>query len=270
MHRILMGVMLLALSGCGGTAATQLRTWLESSSTWQWQLQGDLNTSYDVTLYDIDLFDSSAETIRRLHTAGRKVICYFSAGSYEDWRSDADRFPSSTLGKALDGWDGERWLDIRSDALHSVMLARLDRAVSKGCDGVEPDNVDGYTNDTGFPLTAADQRRYNTFIARAAHERGLVIGLKNDLDQIPQLLPFYDFALNEQCHEYHECDKLQPFVTAGKPVFVAEYTARFRDDPAARDALCSQSRREHLHTLILPRELDGSFRYSCDKTPHAH
>jgi len=264
MHRILMGVMLLALSGCGGTPATQPRAWLEGNSTWQWQLQGDLNTAYDVTLYDIDLFDSSTVTIHRLHAAGRKVICYFSAGSYEDWRTDAGNFPSSVRGKALDGWAGEQWLDIRSDALHSVMLARLDLAVSKGCDGVEPDNVDGYTNDTGFPLTAADQRRYNLFIADAAHDRGLTVGLKNDLDQISELVASYDFALNEQCHEFDECDKLQPFVTAGKPVFVAEYATRYRDDTAARDTLCRASRQAHIHTLILPRGLDGSYRDSCD------
>jgi len=270
MHKTFMTLMLVILTGCGSTPAAKPAAWLESNSTWQWQLQGDLNTSYDVTLYDIDLFDTSDETIRTLHAAGRKVICYFSAGSYEDWRTDAGDFPSSVRGKALDGWAGEQWLDIRSDTLHSVMLARLDRAVSKGCDGVEPDNVDGYTNDTGFPLTAADQHRYNLFIADAAHERGLAVGLKNDLDQILELVASYDFALNEQCHEFDECDKLQPFVTAGKPVFVAEYAARYRDDPAARDALCTQSRHEHLHTLILPRELDGSFRYSCDKTSHAH
>lgn len=41
------------------------------------------------------------------------------------------------------------------------MQARLDLAVQKGCDGVEPDNVDGYQNNSGFPLTAQDQLAYN-------------------------------------------------------------------------------------------------------------
>ena len=34
---------------------------------------------------------------------------------------------------------------------------------SAGCDGVEPDNVDGYVNDTGFDLTAGDQLDFNRF-----------------------------------------------------------------------------------------------------------
>jgi len=67
----------------------------------------------------------------------------------------------------------------------------------KGCDGVEPDNVDGYTNDTGFNLTSNDQIQYNKFLANEAHQRGLSIGLKNNLDQIEVLEPFFDFAVNE-------------------------------------------------------------------------
>jgi len=31
----------------------------DQNSSWQWQLQGDINTSYAVDLYDIDLFDSN-------------------------------------------------------------------------------------------------------------------------------------------------------------------------------------------------------------------
>ena len=88
---------------------------------------------------------------------------------------------------------------------------------------MEPDNVDGYLNDTGFPLTYEDQLRYNIWLAERAHERGLSIGLKNDMDQIPDLLPYFDWALNEQCFEYNECETLTPFINAGKPVFNTEY-----------------------------------------------
>jgi hypothetical protein len=39
------------------------------------------------------------------------------------------------------------------------------------------DNVDGFTNATGFPLTPVDQLTYNRFLAMEAHVRGLSIGL---------------------------------------------------------------------------------------------
>ncbi|MCB1776000.1 MAG: endo alpha-1,4 polygalactosaminidase [Candidatus Competibacteraceae bacterium] len=191
---------------------------------WQWQLTQSIDTSFDVEMYDIDLFDTPQATIDELHAANRVVICYFSAGSHEDWRPDANRFPSSVLGRTLDGWPGEKWLDISNiDILIPIMEARLDLAVSKGCDGVEPDNVDGYSNNTGFTLSDQDQIAYNRWLASAAHMRGLSIGLKNDLEQVRDLFEDFDWALNEECFEYDECAMLIPFITAGKAVFGVEY-----------------------------------------------
>ena len=198
-------------------------------TSWQWQLSGAIDTSVDARMYDIDLFETSRATIDRLHQDGRVVICYFSAGSRENWRPDRDRFPSSVLGKTLAGWPDEQWLDIRRlDVLAPIMEARLDLAVDKGCDGVEPDNVDGYANDTGFPLSGHDQLRFNRWLARAAHSRGLSVGLKNDLNQVRELVDDFDWALNEQCFQYNECDRLTPFIQRGKAVFGVEY----QGDPA--------------------------------------
>jgi hypothetical protein len=237
-------------------------------SRWQWQLQPDaasrINTTYDVEVYDIDIFNAPASVIADLHAQGRRVIGYLSAGTYESFRSDAGEFQASELGNALEDFPDERWLDIRSDNVRRIVLARLDHAVSRGFDGVEPDNVDGYANDSGFPLTAADQLAFNRFVANEAHKRNLSVGLKNDLDQIGELVEYYDFAVNEQCHEFEECDRLQPFIDAGKPVFNAEYATQFVDEPATRDQMCTESLDQDLRTLVLPLDLDDSFRFSCD------
>lgn len=199
--------------------------WRPSPGTsWQWQLSGTIDTSFDVEMYDIDLFDTPTSVIDTLHSQGRIVICYFSAGSWENWRPDAGDFPDAVKGRS-NGWPGEKWLDIRAiDTLAPIMSARLDLAVRKGCDGVEPDNIDGYTNNTNFPLSDQDQLNFNIWLANAAHARGLSIGLKNDLDQVEELEPYFDWALNEQCYEYNECELLTPFVTAGKAVFGVEYS----------------------------------------------
>lgn len=201
----------------------------EPGTTWQWQLSDEIDTSFDVQMYDIDLFDTPADTIDALKAEDRVVICYFSAGSLEDWRPDADQFPADVIGRPLDDWPGEYWLDIRQlDVLQPIMAARLDLAMDKGCDGVEPDNITAYTNRTGFRLTYEDQLAYNRWLADAAHARGLSIGLKNDLDQVEDLVDDFDWALNEQCFEYEECDLLLPFIEAGKTVFGVEYEG----DPA--------------------------------------
>jgi hypothetical protein len=161
---------------------------------------------------------------------GARAVCYFSAGSYENWREDRGRFPERVLGDPLEGWPGERWLDVRErDTLLPIMRRRMKRCAHKGFDAVDPDNVDGYQNRAGFPLGGRDQLRYNRALAREAHDLGLAIGLKNDLGQVPKLAGDYDFAVNEQCFEYRECARLRPFIRAGKAVFNVEY-GRLRCD----------------------------------------
>ncbi|MCU7834316.1 MAG: endo alpha-1,4 polygalactosaminidase [gamma proteobacterium symbiont of Taylorina sp.] len=235
----------------------------EVSVSWQWHLNGVVNTDYQVKIYDIDLFESSPLLINQLKASGSKVICYFSAGSYENYRTDKDKFIPSELGNIMDGWPDEQWLDIRSENVVEIMLSRLDLAVQKGCDGVEPDNMDAYTNNSGFDLNANDQLAFNKLIANESHNRGLSVGLKNDLNQISELVDFFDFSVNEQCYEYDECNTLVPFINKGKPVLNAEYLDEYINDSNAREDLCQIANKQQFSTLILPLDLDDSFRYSC-------
>jgi hypothetical protein len=193
-------------------------------TSWHVQYMGKINLAAKVAAYDLDLFDIDAPMIETLHGRGVKVICYFSAGSFEGWRPDVKRFPASVLGRALTGWKYEKWLDIRKiDILKPIMEGRIKMAAQKGCDAVDPDNVEGYDNQSGFGLTYKDQIIYNKMISNLAHSAGLAVGLKNDLDQVDDLLPYFDFQVNEQCFEYHSCNQLIPFIKADKPVFNIEY-----------------------------------------------
>lgn len=214
------------------------------NTSWNWVLSAVPAAPYrNVAMYDIDGFNASASDVTAMHNAGIKVVCYVSAGTYENWRPDASQFPPALLGNGVSGWPGENWLDVRDvqqsgSVLRSIMDARLDMCQQKGFDAVELDNVDGYTNPTGFPLTASDQLFYNATLANDSHQRGLSVLQKNDNAQIPDLLPYFDGALNEQCNQYSECTTaaqngnygLDQYVAAGKPVFQAEYslpTSRF-------------------------------------------
>ena len=235
----------LACSGCWHPAL---------NTSWQWKLSA-LPTAAEISgntfgMWDIDGFDNSAATVTGLK-AHSKVVCYISAGSYEGWRADASTFPGSAslnsktpnhailgiLGWKMSGWD-ERWLDIRGvqtpgSALAGIMTARVQMCKDKGFNAVEFDNVDGYSNPTGFPLTAADQTYYNAWLANTAHSLGLSAVLKNDNAQIGTLLPYFDLALNEECWHYAECTTAQlgspgydSFVAAGKAVFGVEYSGQ--------------------------------------------
>lgn len=196
-------------------------------ATWQYQLQGTVDTSIDARVFDIDGFTTSAATVGALHAQSRHVICYLDGGSWEDFRPDASAFPETILGKPYQGYANERWLDIRDHTvLPGLLRSRLQsQCAKKGFDGVEWDNVEGFANDTGFPLTAEDQRRFNTWLARITHEAGLRVALKNDREQVDALVSGFDYAVDEECLQYGECGKLQPYVAAGKPVFDVEYVA---------------------------------------------
>ena len=206
------------------TVQAQQARWIPKPGTpWQWQLTNPVDTSIDAPVYDVDSTYTDAATVAALHAKGRKVICYVNAGAWENFRPDKNAFPSTILG-GPDGWAGEQWLDIRQiGVLQPIMAARFAACRAKGFDGVEADLVDSYTDQTGFPITSADQLRYNEMLAGLAHRLGLSIGLKNDLGQVPQLVGVFDFSIDEQCFQYSECDQLLPFIKAGKAVFEAEY-----------------------------------------------
>jgi len=232
--------------------------WMPSSAapiSWNWQLQGTVPTNTNVQVFDIDGFDNSAATVAALHANGTKVICYIDFGTSENYRPDFGSFPASVEGNT-NGWPGERWLDIRQlSVLEPIMTARMQMCVQKGFDALEPDNIDGYTNSTGFPLTATDQLTYNTWIANTAHSLGLSVGLKNDNDQTAQLEPYFDWALDEQCNQYSECDTENPFVQANKAVFNAEYQGD--------TSFCASDEAAHINGALFNLNLDGTSYQPC-------
>lgn len=231
-------------------------------TSWDWVISEVPTPPFrDVDMYDIDGFDAPRTTVAAMHAKGIKVVCYLSAGSWENWRPDKDTFPGSVLG-ASNGWPGERWLDIRQyRVLLPIMAARVDMCKRKGFDAIEFDNVDGYTNRTGFPLTGADQLYYNARLANLAHSRGLSVLQKNDLEQIPKLVRYFDGILNEQCAQYHECTTAQnggfgldQYVKAGKPAFQAEYK---------RTDFCPAANRNNVNAVLFDVDLDGSVFVPC-------
>jgi len=251
------------------------KTWWQPKAsdalTWQYQLQGKIDTSLAVDVYDIDLFDTPISTIQSLQSRGIKVICYFSAGSYEGWRPDWPvYFPFITnqhytgdqppfAGK-MSGWN-ERWLDIRRiDLLSGIMTARIRMAVDKGCDAVDPDNMDAYSNgkQTGLNLTYDDQLTYNRWIADTAHGLGIAVGLKNDVGQLKDLVDYFDFVVNEQCFQYNECNGYtKTFIVQDKAVFGVEYHV-------APATFCPKANADHFSFDYKKLSL-RAYRIGCEK-----
>lgn len=216
----------------GSAQRKRQRVWRPApGTTWQWQITGTVNERVPAQMFDVDLFDArpgqqNGGIVKRLQRRGKVVICYLDTGAWESYRPDAGTFPRSVIGNST-GWEGERWLDIRRGSwpkFAPILWRRLDLARRLGCDGVEPDQNNPLGNDPGFPITRKDQKAWYLEVARQAHRRGLSVGMKNGIESIDRdTVAAFDWALNEECFQYRECNVLTPFVRAGKAVFQVEY-----------------------------------------------
>jgi hypothetical protein len=210
-----------------GIAADAPAHWTPPAQlTWYWQLQGKVSNSQPVAAYDIDGFETAAAEVAALHALGKHVICYIDVGTAENFRPDYSSFPASVLGQG-NGWPGEKWIDIRQlEVVEPIMTRRFEMCREKGFDAVEPDNMEAFSNNSGFPITAAQQVAFNEWVAETVHADGMAVLQKNDGEQTPTLEPYFDGALSEQCNQYKECADFDPYLAAGKPVLNAEYKLR--------------------------------------------
>jgi hypothetical protein len=222
--------------------------------TWYWQLSGTPKIE-PVMATDIDGFDNGASEVAALHAVGQRVICYIDVGTSENWRSDFSTFPASVQGNT-NGWPGEKWLNVADlSTLEPIMTARFQMCQAAGYDAVEPDNMDGYENSTGFPITAAQQASYNEWIADEVHSLGMAVFQKNDPDQASTLEPYFDGVIDEQCNEYSECSAFDPYLSAGKPVLNAEYSGG--------TSFCAADNAAGIMGALYSINLDGSTYTPC-------
>lgn len=158
----------------------------------------------------------------------------------------------------MDGWPDENWVDIRHSGVRDIMKKRIQEAKDKGCDGVDPDNIDGYQNDSGFDLTPQDSVDFVRFLAQTAHDHGLAYGLKNGGDIVDQVVDVAEWCIQEECVHYEECEPYRAFIDQNKPVFHIEYP----DDSPNTDLdefvekSCGDDDARGFSTLVKARELD--------------
>eukprot|EP00752_Nemacystus_decipiens_P006046 g5457.t1 len=208
-------------------------------TTWEWQIDGlpipggnGAGELHNVELYDIDISYPSA-VVADLQSKGKKVMCYVSAGTAEEFRDDINLFPEEVKGGIVSFGEGdtfpdEKWLDLRRlDLVASIMLDRLDIMKAKGCDAVEWDNADLPVHSLGLSdggqVTVGVQIAYNAWIAAQTHARGMGVAMKNNNEAAAFLVPNYDMVVNEECWINGNCNNYWPWIKAGKPVLNTEY-----------------------------------------------
>ena len=261
----------------GRAPATRADGWwqprADENLSWYWQLQGEIDLNHNVDVYALD-YQTPAETVRALKARGKRVICYVSVGSTENYRPDASAFPASVVGDPYHGYPEEHWLDTTNiSALAPIMRARFDICAASGFDAIEGDNVDAYTLQlrdaagalvsvgTRFGITAEDSITYVKWLAAEAHARGLGFGLKNAEQIAARVLDDIDWMMTESCEAYTWCEQAAVVSAANKPVFMTEYVGVLDDFSAA----CATARQYRFSAIYRDRALGpgGTFQ-RCD------
>ncbi|TCB96144.1 hypothetical protein E0H26_16075 [Micromonospora zingiberis] len=191
---------------------------------WQWQLDGPLDLTVEAEVFVLDPVVTTAAQTAELRSLGRRLVCQVHVGSVRPQDPDATRFPPQVRG-AVAAHTGRSWLDVRRwDALRPVLADRFRLCRGKGFGAVLLADADGYAQSSGLALEFDDQLQFNRRVAALARSLDLSPGLLGNLGQVAALAPDFDFAVDEECVRLARCDKLLPFVDAGKPVFHVEYT----------------------------------------------
>jgi len=231
-------------------------------TTFEWrldELSSNFNTEAEVI--DIDAFDATPELIANLQAQGKKVIAYLSVGSVEDFREDASVFPEEIIGNVYEGFEDEKWLDIREiDLLAPIMQARFNMIKEKGFDGIEPDNINGYQNNTGFNLTEEDAKVYCRWLIEEAHARNLSIGQKNAEELIPEMVDEFDWLLSEDAFVDDFYQQLSLYISNNKAVFFVEYTDRISEEDF-QNQVCPEAASQNFSAVLKNRDLTAAAFY---------
>ena len=196
-------------------------SWIPTNKdNWDIQLSSTPTSLYDSKGIKLNWIEVDMNTDKNLidyfESNNVRTVCYFSAGSAEKWRTDYNTYPKSILGKTYSGFADERWVDIRSALLKPIISNRIAICKQKGFSGIDPDNLNGYQNATGFNLKKTDQIIFNKWIASEIHKQGLNAVLKNNSLLLDNLKYDFDMHLTESCMKDQYCQLTQSFSTLGK------------------------------------------------------
>ncbi len=250
MHKPVLISLVLALGAPAAAAPSK-------GARWDWQLGEPLDISRDVRIFDTDPDTVTPAQMHKLAGRGIYTICYVSVGTLEDYRDDKGAFPPAVVGKVYGDWPDERFLDIRRrDILLPLMRARFQRCKTAGFDAVEPDNMDVYTNDSGFDIDARDTLAYLRALADMAHGMGLEIGQKNVPELTGALHDTMDFIITESCYQDGWCADVAPYLQQNKPVLDAEYT----DRPVNWAKACEYAQKTGISMILKDRDLTAELK----------
>jgi len=252
-------------------------------------------------IWDTDLFQDSntdggvptgaSPVVSALHAAGKYSICYVEAGAYQVGFPDDSNFATADYGGVGDtatqmqGYPDEFWFDLTgfkdyvagnpntltgaAANIAAGLNQRFAECKLEGQDAVEPDDLDGYTNQaqsgvTPWGMNQADSAGFERWLAYDIHANGLAAFQKNDPANAAVDEPLFDGMIIEQCNaENDPCagsgGDATPYLNAGKPVLNAEYT----EDGESTGSFCSNDVAAGITGALFNVDLNGATYEPC-------
>lgn len=268
MKKYLLIVLLIAGYSCtkdGPDSAIENYYKPKIGDSFDWRLDSiGLNevNQYSCNIIDIDAFSATKELVDAFHARGIKVIAYVSVGTIENYRPDSALLPTEVIGDIYPSWPDERFLNLREiEKLKPFITSRFDMIKLKGFDGIEADNIDIYEEEKDFNLTINDTKLFCEYIIEQAHNRGLSIGQKNTEELVPLLYKKFDWALTEDVFYQNTQNDYSIYISAGKPVFSAEYTDNMSTSHFS-DSVCNKAKQLKYFAFLKHRDLT-QWTYEC-------
>lgn len=245
-------------------STTAFATDFLKTDNWDIQLSNPIisvNDSTNTKLSWIELdIDTDINTLNHYHQNGVQTVCYFSAGSAEKWRADFKNYPKTILGRTYVGFSDERWVNIKDDRLKPILQNRIAQCKAKGFFAVDPDNMNGYLQKTGFTIKKTDQIIFNKWLATEIHKNGMKAILKNTTELLSNLKYDFDANLTESCMKDSFCDQTKIFISLNKPVYNIEYL----DSNLSQASICNYFKSSPINTIIKSSTFNiDSFRSKC-------
>lgn len=242
-----------AAGGAPGSEPTQIPFVPAEDARWLARLDGAVDIDDDADFFYLDAEQQDPADLAELHRQGRHYLCYLSAGSYEDFRDDADQFPESAIGNPLAAFPSERWLDVRDSSVRELMARRIQTLAGRGCDGIPPSSLGVSEADTGFSLTREDALEYARWVAGQVHAAGMSVGLTGPTSLTADLAPDFDFGLAINCVRSTGCAEYEVLRTAEKPVLYVELGT-----PEAAPELCNAAKMLGLNAIVTDAGFNGT------------
>jgi hypothetical protein len=153
-------------------------------------------------------------------------VIYFNAGAWENFRIYLQPYPKEVIGKNMNGWEGEKWLNISDGRVFSTLVKNIEDVVQKikiaypnWVPKIDLDNLDSYNQKTGFKIDKVDQIRYINEIVSWFHKRfdgGVCV--RNCEEIIGEIHP--DAVL---CEQGIQDNFLLNYANCDYPIFDIEY-----------------------------------------------